>query len=151
MVQDSRVPINDYFIASDDVDAVRVISGSGGPGALGFETFPAKGIDPAVALGTLESLMTGRAYDEVTAAGRQCHPLTDGDDDAVVVTVTDTLRDALAVAGAERLRRVAVPWAATDELAGTTPATLGEALRQFAALARQALKQGHHLYCWWAL
>jgi hypothetical protein len=77
------VPLIDYFIASNDADALRVLTGSGGPAALRFETFPAKGVDPAVALGTLESVMTERSYDEVTGASRQCHPLTDGEADAL--------------------------------------------------------------------
>ena len=145
------MPLIDYFIASNDADAVRVLPGSGGPAALGFDTLPAKGIDPAVALGNLESIITGRTYGEVTAASRHCHLLTDGEAEAFVVTVTDTLRDALAAANDDRLRQVAEPWAATDELAGTTPAVLLDGLERLAALARRALERGHHLYCWWAL
>jgi len=145
------MPLIDYFTASSDADAERVLPGSGGPAALGFDTVPARGIDPAVVLGNLESIITDRPYDEVTAAVRQCHLLTDGEADGFVVTVTDTLRDALAAASSERLRQAAGPWAATEELAGTAPAVLADALEQLAALARRALERAHHLYCWWAL
>jgi len=149
--QNLRVPLIEYFTASTDADAARVLPGSGGPAALGFDTVPAKGIDPAVVLGNLESIVTGRPYDEVMAASRQCHLLTDGEAETLVVTVTDTMRDALATAAAERLRQAAEPWAATDELAGAAPAVLADVLTQFAALSRRAVDRDHHLYCWWAL
>ena len=145
------MPLIEYFAAADDADAARVLTEPGGPAATGFDAVAAKGIDPAVVLGNLESIITGRSYGEVTAAPRQCHLITDGDAEAFVVTVTDTLRDSLGAAGAERLRQVAEPWAATEELAGAEPAMLVEVLEQFAALARRALEQGQHLYCWWAL
>ena len=145
------MPLIDYFTAPSDADAARVLPGSGGPAALGFDTLAANGIDPAVTLGTLESILTDRSYDEVATESRQCHLLTDGEAEAFVVTVTDTVRDALAAASAERLRQAAEPWAATEELAGTAPAMLAETLEQLAALARRALERTHHLYCWWAL
>src|SRR4051812_36377619 len=148
---DPGMPLMDYFSATDDTDAARVVPGSGGPAALGVAAFQTKGIDPAVALGTLESILTARPYDEVATASRQCQLVTGGEADALVVTVTDALRDALAAVGEQGPRRVAEKWAATDELAGTTPEILAEALDQFALLARNAVERGHHLYCWWAL
>jgi len=141
----------DYFIASDDADAARVLPGSGGPTPLGFDTLSTKGIDPAITMGTLESIITDRSYDEVTAAPRHCHPLTDTDADAFVVTVTDALRDAVAAADDQHLRQVAQRWADTDELAGVTPEDLVQLLDRFAVLARDAVDRGHHMYCWWAL
>ncbi|BCJ48178.1 hypothetical protein GCM10010168_25380 [Actinoplanes ianthinogenes] len=143
------MPFMDYFTAPDDADAARVLPGSGGPAALGFDTVPVKGIDPAVNLGTLEAILTGRSYEEVSAASRQCRPVTGTDAEAFVVTVTDTLRDALAAG--EPLQRAAGAWAATEEMAGADPALLAGALEELAALARRALDRGHHLYCWWAL
>lgn len=145
------MPLIDYFAAANDTDAARVLPESGGPAAFGFDTFSAKGIDPAVALGKLESIMTDRPYDEVIGASRQCELLTDGDADALVVTVSDTLRDALAAASGQRLRQVAEQWAATAELSSSTHEMLADRLDRFATLARGALERGHHLYCWWAL
>jgi hypothetical protein len=145
------MPLMDYFTAASDADAASVLAGSGGPAALGFDTLSAPGIDPSVALGKLESIITDRPYAEVTAASRHCHLLTDGEGDALVVTVTDTVRDALGAATDERLREVAAPWAATDELAGATPEMLADVLQRFAAMARGAGERGDHLYCWWAL
>jgi len=145
------VPLIEYFAAADDALAAQMLTGPGDPTAAGLDTVAAKGIDPAVVLGKLESIITGRSYDEVTAAPRQCHLLTDGDADTFVVTVTDTLRDSLGMASTERLRQVAEPWAAIEELAGAEFVALAEVLEQFAALAGRALKHNHHLYCWWAL
>jgi hypothetical protein len=45
----------DYFIAKDDAEAAQVGTGTSGPELYGFDTLYAKGIDPCVALGTLES------------------------------------------------------------------------------------------------
>jgi hypothetical protein len=151
------VPLIDYFIARDDAEAARVEPGMGGPEACGFAALPAKGIDPAVAAGTLESILTGRPYDEVTADPRQCQLLTD-DEEAVaegsslVVTVTDTLRDALATADTARLAEVAAAWSRTEELSGLVePEVLADFLKLFADLARAAVDRGGRLYCWWAL
>jgi hypothetical protein len=143
------VPLIDYFTATDDATAASTVDD--GPGAAGFETLPAKGIDPYDALGALESLLTGRAYDEIRGDPRQCQRLTDTSEDAFVVTVTDTLRDSLAAAGDDRLDGVAREWAGTDGLAGVDAAVLGQALRLFAALAKRAIDTDGHLYCWWAL
>ncbi len=145
------MPLIDYFTAPSDTDAARVHLGSGGPATLGFDTVSAKGIDPAVALGNLESIMTDRPYEEVVNRSRQCDLLTDDEEDALVVTVTDTLRDALAAAHDERRRHTAEQWAATEELAHTTPEMLADFLGQFATLASSASERGHHHYCWWAL
>lgn len=69
-----------------------------------------------------------------------------------VVTVTDTLRDALAGTSSVQLAIVAVDWAATEEFAGCEDAALlGDFLGRFAALARSAHGRGQHLYCWMSL
>ena len=145
------MPLIDYFTAVDDAHAAQVLPDHGGPAELGFATLEAKGVDPAVALGQLESILTGRPYGEVTEAERQCQLLTDSDAEAFVVTVTDTLRDALAQADESGLVQAVTVWAATEELDGAEPAVLAGFLQQFAALARGAVEQGHHLYCWWSL
>lgn len=90
----------DYFVAADDADACRVEPGNGGPEAYGFMVLPAKGVDPCVAAGTLETLVTGRRHDALLGDARYCRPLgvdeSDTSCEASVITVTDTLRDALA-------------------------------------------------------
>jgi hypothetical protein len=147
------MPLIDYFIAADDTDAARVEPGFGGPEAYGFRTLPAKGVDPCVTLANLESILTERPHDRVIADPRQCHPVRDPDPDpeALVVTVTDSLRDALAAAEPPRLREAADAWARTDEMAGVAPQTLVDFLDEFRTLARTAAGAGHRLYCWLAL
>jgi hypothetical protein len=68
------MPLIDYFIAADDATAARVVAGSGGPESNGFDTLSAQGIDPSVALGNLESIMTGCSYSAVTDQPRHCDP-----------------------------------------------------------------------------
>jgi hypothetical protein len=112
----------DYFIAADDTVAAT--------------------------LGTLESIMTGCSYDAVTDQPRHCHPITDASQEAFVVTVTDTMRDALAHADAGHLSAAARAWARTDELRGVAAQDLLKLLEAFAALARRAVEHGQRLYCW---
>jgi hypothetical protein len=148
---DCAVPLIDYFAAADDAVAATVMDVEGGPEAAGFETVYAKGIDPYVTLGTLESILTGRGYGEVTGDPRHCHALTDTEADAVVVSVTDALRDALAAMGDERRNGVAQEWAQTDELKHTDAGQLAQTLQLFGTLARHAVEGHARLYCWWAL
>ncbi len=150
---DRRMPLIDYFVAPDDATAATALDVAGGPGAAGFATLPAKGIDPSVTLGKLESLLTGRRYEEITGDPRHRRPLTDTEAESFVVTVTDTLRDALAGTGGDRVDDVAREWAATDErrLARLDATQLAQVLQLLAGLARQAVDADGRLYCWWAL
>ncbi|MDL4773164.1 hypothetical protein [Actinomadura xylanilytica] len=148
--------IIEYYIAKDDAEAACVEPGMGGPERQGFDTLSAKSIDPCVALGTLESILTGRSFDEILADPRQCGSLDDSEEMGVVeasaVTVTDTLRDALASANVPRLQDVAKVWADTDELSGVvTPEVLGDFLKMFSDFAHGAVEKGERLYCWWTL
>src|SRR6476469_2753700 len=106
------MPIIDYFTAPDDKTAEHAIAD--GPEALGCPTLPAKGIDPSIAAGELESLLTGVSLGDVEAMDRHCRRVREDDEPPFVVTVTDTLRDALAGATDDVLRQVASQWAATD-------------------------------------
>lgn len=145
----------DYFVAADDADACRVEPGSGGPEAYGFATLPAKGIDPCVAAGTLESLLTGAPHDTALGDPRFCRLLgvdeSDASCEASVVTVTDTLRDALAAVDVPTLAAAAAAWAETEDMRDVSAAALGEFLALFAELAGEAVERGGRLYCWWAL
>jgi hypothetical protein len=145
----------DYFVAVDDADACRVEPGNGGPEAYGFMVLPAKGVDPCVAAGTLETLLTGRPCDALAGDVRYCRPLgvdeSDTSCEASVITVTDTLRDAVAAADAPTLAAVAAAWAETEDMRGVAAAVLGEFLTLFAELASEAVDRGARLCCWWAL
>ncbi len=145
------MPFVDYFIAADDTSASLAIDAPGGPESGGYETIDAKGVDPLVVLGNLESILLDRTYADVLADPRHGHLLTDSERDDLVVTVTDTLRDGLAAADGDRLRAVAEEWVQTAELAGSDSDALTELLAVFAALADRAVRQDWHIYCWWAL
>lgn len=115
-----------------------------------YDTVSDTGIDPVVQLGTLEALLTGRAYDEVTADPRSGHAIEVRDGgDRVVVTVTASLTSTLAEATEQTLTQVAIPWSETEEFWGEgDPVALTALLEELAALARNAHNNGHQLYCW---
>ena len=141
----------DYFAAADDHSAAMTLEHS--PDPERFEVLDVGGIDPAVQLATLEALLREVGYEQVVADPRQCSLLSDpGDKGRWVVTLTDTLRDALAEAGADHLARTAIPWSQSEEFYGGGDAELlGDFLIRFARLARTARERSHHLYCWMSL
>lgn len=137
--------IFDYFAAPSDEAAAATISD--GPAAGSFRTVDTKWLDPVVVMGTLEELLTGRPYGEVSEDPRCGHDLAQKHDgELLVLTVTDGLRDGLAAAG--DLAEVAVAWSKTEELSGFNPADLAGVLRELAALAAEAIERGERIYCW---
>jgi hypothetical protein len=168
-----------YFSAEDDESAAAAEARPGGP--LGWPTvtgqrkaglfrkepiveslgpaykgFHTRGYDPAVNLGTLESLLRGIDYDNLQDNPRWGGSPIESDppEDRAVVTVTDTLRDALADASDDDLRQVAEPWSRTEELTqvGWEDTTLEdhlEFLNQLRALAHSARQHGQRLYCYY--
>ncbi|MFC4911489.1 hypothetical protein [Actinomadura gamaensis] len=136
----------EYFAANDDATAAAALE-LPSLGALG--TLEAKGIEPAVQLGTLEALLTGRTYDEVTEDARHAKLVAATPEcEAVVVTLSDGLTRALAAGEPEVFARVAEQWARTDEFDGEADTEgLTVLLEDFCALARQALQCGRRLYC----
>lgn len=170
-----------YFVPADDVEAAEAAARPGGPlgwpHVTGFRRvgifrrepvtvqlgpawpgFAARGYEPTVLLGTLEELLTGRPFDDVANDPRWgAAPAPEsGEEDRGVVTVTDSLRDALAAASDERLAEVAAPWSRTEELRqdgwGDVPvAEHAESLRRLRDLARRASSAGSRLYCYYDL
>lgn len=108
------------------------------------------GIEPVVQMGTLESLLTGRSYEEVTALHPAGHDLAVRDGgERMVLRLQDSLAEELAAASDDRLTRVAAPWSETEEFWGQAdPDDLAFFLRELGRLARQAHASGQHLYCW---
>lgn len=139
----------DYFAADDDATAAATFEHS--PNPERFAVLDVRGIEPAVQLATLESLLRGIDYEQVAADPRQCALLTDPhSEERWVVTLTDTLRDALA--DADQLAHTAIAWSATEEFRGQGDADLlGDFLNRFATLARTARSRGQRLYCWISL
>ena len=88
-------------------------------------------------LGELEHFLTDRPYVDILCDDRHLGIVTEfrmGMDE-YVVTLTDTLRDALAGADDETLRAAASHWPATGELT---------------AVARSAASAGERLYAYWS-
>jgi hypothetical protein len=139
----------DYFAATDDDAAATVLDlGAGPTSAPGYTTVSLPGIEPMVTMLTLEEMLTGRSEDEVTENPRQGDVVADGADGSMVVAITSELQAGLAAADDEKLRRVALDWAGTEELAGSDPDFLADALVDLADLARTATERGAALYCW---
>ncbi|MGW4233506.1 hypothetical protein ACWEF9_30320 [Streptomyces sp. NPDC004980] len=146
--------MSDYFSASDDDTAVRVLDRFGGPDPSVLDVVPLKGIDPVVAIARLEAVLTGCTYDEATGRPRSGQLLSSPEaDSAFIMSVSDTLQEALASATHDSLVEAAGPWSETEELqaSGIDSETAGEALVLLSGLAGRARSADLRLYCWWAL
>ncbi|MFE9605160.1 hypothetical protein [Streptomyces hokutonensis] len=143
--------ICDYYSAASDEAAVGVLDAPVGPDPAVFDVLSLKGIDPVVVVARLEGLLTDCAHDEARARPRSGQLLSDPEAEAAfVISVTDTLRDALASATDGQLGLVAGPFGAVEEV-GLPSAEALEVLRLLSGLARRAVAENRRLYCWWAL
>ena len=170
-----------YFAAASDVEAGEAERRPGGPlgwphvsgtrrvglfrkepvmAELGpaWPGFAVRGYDPMVTMGTLEALLTERPYDEVTVDPRWggAPSPEPAEEDRGVVSLTHTLRDALAAASDDLLLEVAGPWSRTEELRqeGGDDVEVADHvafLRRLRELARSAVAHGHGLYCYYEL
>lgn len=144
----------DYFSASDDDTAVRVLDRPGGPDSSVFDVVPLKGIDPVVVMAGLEAILTGCTDEEASDRPRAGQLLSSPEaESAFIVAVSDTLQDALASATHASLADAAGPWSETDELRqyGILPETALDVLVLLGGLAGRARSDGFRLFCWWAL
>lgn len=124
-----------------------------------FHGFTARGYDPVVNMGTLEELLTGRDFKSIMEDPRSGgSPSDDGQtsDGHGVITLTDSLRDALAGADDARLAEVVMPWSRTEELQQPGWEDVSEAehlefLCALRALALSAKGAEHRLYCYFSL
>lgn len=114
-----------------------------------------RGYDPMVTMGTLEALLTDRPYDEVTADPRWGGALGPADEYRGVVSLTDTLRDAIAAASDGALAAAVAPWSRTEELRqgsdGDAVADHLDFLHRLRELARTTVADNHRLYCYYEL
>lgn len=98
----------------------------------------------------LEEILTGRSYDDVYADPRQAALIgparPEEIDGGAVLSVTDTLRDALATMDPSAVAQVARRWAVAEDAADAEEG-LTQFLVAFADLARQAVGRAEHLYC----
>jgi hypothetical protein len=146
--------ITDYFSAPSDEAAARVFDRPGGPAqplgdAPPLDTVESKGIDPAVMLGTLEAIITGRSWQDVFAKPGHGKALAHDDEGCLLVcAVSVELQALLAPATSGQLAAWAVPWSQTEEFRGAEPDSLTWFLDELAALARRASARDERLYCW---
>jgi hypothetical protein len=130
--------MNVVFAAPDDEAAIAMLDD--GWGAPVHEDDK---LQPDV-LAELEALLTGRDILEIAADPRHGSRVTEiFDEDAGVVeaglvTVTDTLTHALAVADAEALSAAAAAWSHGEY-----------AVQGLATVAHHAAAHGHHMYSFW--
>lgn len=138
----------DYFIATDDGAAAAIIDRDGGPGSL--PTVADAGFDPLVQATTLEELLTGQAYDDISDQigwGRVVASREGGE--RTVVVVSSGLVDALASADDTTLAAAMVPWVRTEEFWGAAdPDELLPVVRDLAGLAHEAKRTNQTVYCW---
>ena len=123
-----------------------------------FDRFSGRGYDPVVNMGTLEELLTGRDLESIIEDPRSGGSPAEGDapEGHGVITLTDSLRDALADADDSRLAEVVGPWSRTEELEqpgweDVTEAEHLDFLRALRDLALSAKGAGHRLYCYFDL
>lgn len=124
-----------------------------------FDGFTARGYDAVVNMGTLEGLLTGRDFEAIMEDPRSGGSLSDNGqapDGRSVITLTDSLRDALAGADDSRLAEVVQRWSRTEELQQLGWDDVSEAehlefICALRALALSAKDAGHRLYCYFSL
>ncbi|MBP6685722.1 MAG: hypothetical protein KA158_09900, partial [Leucobacter sp.] len=99
------------------------------------------------------ALLTGRPYEEITAAKEWARLVSDPAHElAWVVSMPDAFVDALAGADNAKLAEVVEPWSQTEEFWGAgDPEELLQLLSSWRGLAQVAKDSGQHLFCWMAL
>lgn len=135
----------EYFAATNDRAAAAFVDK--GPADDGVS---APGLDPAVILASLETILTDVDEDVVLDNPRLADLVAD-DGDLTVYTVTDELRDALATSDSDQLAEAAEQLVELEELDGADPETILGLLEELADLARRAVDANQRLYGWVSL
>ncbi|RII13795.1 hypothetical protein DSC45_22840 [Streptomyces sp. YIM 130001] len=137
--------IYDYYAATDDGQALALFEDGGMDDPFG--TLGLKGADPFLLLGTVEAELTGVPEAQVEADPRFCRMLNDPSHEGPwLISLTDTLRDALAAATPERVLETATAWTRTEDGGGQDPGLLADFLERLGGLARDAGRR-RRLYC----
>lgn len=137
----------DYFVAADDTMAARAFDDPDNARCAGYAELVVKGADPITDLLPAETSLTRRTTAEVEAdpgRGREVALLDEGE--AVVFSLADSFRDALATADDAALRDAAAAFAEEQE-EHVKAEHIVPFLKELAALAQGAIAEGHHLYC----
>ncbi|MFG2846387.1 hypothetical protein ACGF12_24915 [Kitasatospora sp. NPDC048296] len=134
----------DYYAAADDAQALGIFED--GRVDDRFGTVGLKGVDPYALLGVVEAALRGVPEEQVEADPRFCELLSDPQHESHwLVSLTDSLRDALALATSGRLQQAASVWTLTEDGAGQDAELIADFLERLAGLARDAGQCG--LYC----
>jgi hypothetical protein len=138
----------DYFVAaSDDIAATVIDDGPVGHPGIG-SVAESTSIDPVVALGTLEELVTGVSFDTLLADSSQDAVAERDGGERLVMTVRPGIVEALASRDEAEMRSFAQAWSETEELVGFDATTLEDFIGALASLAREATSGGGRVYCW---
>ncbi|MFF7211741.1 hypothetical protein ACFZAU_14585 [Streptomyces sp. NPDC008238] len=141
----------DYFSAADDESAVAVIE-AGGPSRAGLDVIFLKDIDPVDAIAQVEAVMTGCGHQEASRRPRVGQLLSSEDlDNPFVLTVSDTLCDALVSASGDDVVAAAEAWSGAGGVVGLDAPMAAVVLEALVGLARRARAADLRLYCWWTL
>jgi hypothetical protein len=152
----------DYFVAPDDETAAAVIDWPGGPASgldesgpagkrsAGLPTLQDTGVEPTVALGMLQEMLTGKRFDEQLADSTSRPILANRDGgECLVLRLGDDLVGPLAQTPTEHLRELAQPWAQIEEFWGQgDPSHLSEFLTELQQMSKSAQSLQHGVYCW---
>ncbi|MFF4709675.1 hypothetical protein ACWC4D_39950 [Streptomyces sp. NPDC001288] len=144
----------DYFSAADDQAALAVAERAGGPAEAALDVVFLKNIDPVVAIAQLEAILTDCTYEEASQRPRAGQLLSSPEDEGrFIISVSDTLAEALAEATRADLERVAESWSITAELQQSKVDAFNalDVLEALAGLAQRARAADMHLYCWWSI
>lgn len=145
----------DYFRASDDGSAVKLVEDLGGGPVVTdadsstVDAVDLKGIDPRVTLARLVCLVRGIEWNAEAVEERLVW--SKDEEGPWVSFIGDDARDALASIAEERMPSLSAAWGRTDELAWHGPLpddVMLPVIEDIAALARRAQDAGDHLYCW---
>ncbi|MGW3916681.1 hypothetical protein ACWEBX_35005 [Streptomyces sp. NPDC005070] len=137
--------IYDYFAAADDTQALALFEGDGMDDTFG--TLGLKGADPYMILGTVEAHLTGTSVEQVEADPRFCELLNDPEPEGPwLVSLTESLRDALSAATSVHLLGAATAWTHTEDGGGADPELMADFLERLGQVARDATP-GRRLYC----
>ncbi|MFC9817331.1 hypothetical protein ACFVJM_35350 [Streptomyces virginiae] len=139
-----------YYAALDDQDAGRVILyAEGQAGGSGDDQVLVSGIDPVVDLPWVEFALTGRSSRFIKSDPGHARMVSSAGDGESVISITDSLREALASADPDFLDDIAKNWRVSDSSAPSFDASsLSDFLRKLAVLAERAIADGAHMYCW---
>lgn len=153
----------DYFAAASDDEAAATANlesglrsvpfdDESGADAPEYDVVPSQDVDPGLALGYLNELLTGVPVDEFVSNGWPA-PVAVSDDEQKYVLAVDPGFVTLMSTREGPYDELAERWAAVEAPDGADewnprPRDLADFLAQFVALALKAQDEGKHVYCW---